>query len=195
MLRLSKLGPGREGYYLQAVAIESPGQWMGHGTEQAGLTSEVGAQELSALLAGRDPISGEVLGSARNRVRVTGFDLTFAAPKSVSLLQGLAEEPVADAVTLSHRAAVAAAVGYVESRALGVRRQRGAERTVERVDGAFGAEFLHRTSRALDPHLHSGREGPQRRGDDKAGDRERREAGRGAPGRAEGGRPACWHRR
>ena len=42
MLRLSKLGPGREGYYLQAVAIESPGQWMGHGTEQAGLTSNQG---------------------------------------------------------------------------------------------------------------------------------------------------------
>jgi conjugative relaxase-like TrwC/TraI family protein len=155
VLRLSKLGPGRESYYLQSVGIEPPGHWIGKATEQAGLGSEVGAQELSALLSGRDPFSGEVLGSARNRVTVAGFDLTFAAPKSVSLLQGIAEEPVAQSVLEGHRAAVTAAVSYVENRALGVRRHRGAERWVEPVVGAFGAEFLHRTSRALDPHLHS----------------------------------------
>jgi conjugative relaxase-like TrwC/TraI family protein len=155
VLRLSKLGPGREGYYLQTVGIEPPGHWIGHGSEQAGLGSEVGRDELSALLGGRDPNSGEVLGTGRSRVRVTGFDMTFAAPKSVSLLCGIADEDVAGEVSSSHRAAVAAAVGYVENRALGVRRRHGEERTVEPVDGAYGAEFLHRTSRALDPHLHS----------------------------------------
>jgi conjugative relaxase-like TrwC/TraI family protein len=79
----------------------------------------------------------------------------FGAPKSVSLLCGIADEDVALEVSSSHRAAVAAAMGYVENRALGVRRRHGEERTVEPVDGAYGAEFLHRTSRALDPHLHS----------------------------------------
>ena len=155
MLRLSKLGPGREGYYLQAVGLEPPGEWLGRGPEAVGLAGDVGAAELTAFLSGRDPYSGEVLGSGRNRVRVTGFDLTFAAPKSVSVLYGLSEQPVSDAVSEGHRAAVSAALGYVEDRALGVRRRRGSERTVERLDGAFGAAFLHRTSRALDPHLHS----------------------------------------
>jgi conjugative relaxase-like TrwC/TraI family protein len=86
---------------------------------------------------------------------VNGFDLTFAAPKSVSVLYGLADQPVSDAVAEGHRAAVSAALDYVEDRALGVRRGIGPERTVERLEGAFGAAFLHRTSRALDPHLHS----------------------------------------
>lgn len=79
MLRLCKLGPGGEGYYLQAVGIEPPGQWIGHGPELAGLARQVAPEDLTALLGGRDPRTGEVLGSARNRVRVSGFDLTFAA--------------------------------------------------------------------------------------------------------------------
>jgi conjugative relaxase-like TrwC/TraI family protein len=155
VLRIAKLGPGREQYYLQAVGLEPPGEWLGRGPESAGLVGPVGGAELTALLSGRDPRSDQVLGSARNRVRVTGFDLTLAAPKSVSLLGGIADEPVAEAVYEGHRAAVEAAMGYVEERALGVRRSYGTERTVEPVDGAFGAAFLHRTSRALDPHLHS----------------------------------------
>lgn len=80
-MRLAKLGLGREAYYLQTVGIEPPGQWLGQGTEQAGLIGEVGGDELAALLAGRDPVSGEVLGTGRSRVRVAGFDLTFAAAK------------------------------------------------------------------------------------------------------------------
>jgi conjugative relaxase-like TrwC/TraI family protein len=155
VLRIAKLGAGGEGYYFQSVGLEPPGEWVGGGPGSAGFAGEVGAPELTALLSGRDPRSGEVLGARRNRVRVTGFDLTFAAPKSVSLVCGIADQDVADEVSSSHRAAVVAAMGYVENRALGVRRQSGSERTVEPVDGAYGAEFLHRTSRALDPHLHS----------------------------------------
>jgi hypothetical protein len=195
MLRLSKLGPGRESYYLQTVGIEPAGEWMGHGSGQAGLGSQVGAQELSALLSGRDPFSGEVLGSGRNRVTVTGFDMTFAAPKSVSVLYGLGDQSVSDAVAEGHKSAVSAALRYVEDRALGVRRGSGPERTVERLEGAFGAAFLHRTSRALDPHLHSGREGPRQGNGPEAGDRtegqardqgrRRREKGRGASQPAE----------
>ena len=39
------------------------------------------ADDLTSLLSGQDPATEEVLGSARNRVRVHGFDLIFAAPK------------------------------------------------------------------------------------------------------------------
>ena len=155
MLRIAKLGAGGEVYYLQSVGPEPPGTWLGNGPKAAGLVGEVGRPELEALLAGRDPQSGEILGSARHRVKVTGFDLTFAAPKSVSILQALSDPPISEAVADSHRAAVEAAVGYAEARALGVRRRDGPERMVQPVEGAFGAAFLHRTSRALDPHLHS----------------------------------------
>jgi conjugative relaxase-like TrwC/TraI family protein len=155
VLRIAKLGAGGERYYIQSVGPEPPGSWLGKGPPGAGLTGEVGGTELAALLQGRDPQSGEVLGSARNRVKVTGFDLTFAAPKSVSILYALTDTPVSEAVADSHRAAVVAAVDYAENRALGVRRTQGSERLVQPVEGAFGAAFVHRTSRALDPHLHS----------------------------------------
>jgi conjugative relaxase-like TrwC/TraI family protein len=155
VLRIAKLGVGGEGYYLQSVGPEPPGSWLGKGPPGAGLVGEVGGTELQALLQGRDPQSGEVLGTARNRVKVTGFDLTFAAPKSVSILYAISDPTVSEAVSDSHRAAVVAAVDYAENRALGVRRTLGSQRQVQPVEGAFGAAFVHRTSRALDPHLHS----------------------------------------
>jgi conjugative relaxase-like TrwC/TraI family protein len=155
VLRIAKLGAGGEGYYLRSVGPEPPGSWLGMGPPGVGLSGEVGGTELEALLQGRDPRSGEVLGSARNRVKVTGFDLTFASPKSVSILYALSDQPVSEAVADSHRAAVAAAVDYAENRALGVRRTQGSQRLVHPVEGIFGAAFVHRTSRALDPHLHS----------------------------------------
>jgi len=155
VLRIAKLGSGAERYYLQAVGPEPPGSWLGRGPHLKGLDANVGPDELSALLAGRDPFSGEVLGARRERVRVVGFDMTFAAPKSVSVLHGLAEEAVSGEVAAGHTAAVAAAVDYADRRALAVRRHGPDGRTVEATDGGFGAAFVHRTSRSLDPHLHT----------------------------------------
>lgn len=156
MLRIAKLGMGGESYYVQAVGMEPAGEWLGKGAFDSGLTGEVSrGEDLGALLAGRDPRSGEVLGSFHHRVRVAGFDLTFAAPKSVSVLHGLSEDSVSAEVLDAHKQAVSAAVNYVESRALAVRRRIATGRAVEPIDGAFGAAFVHRTSRAQDPHLHS----------------------------------------
>jgi hypothetical protein len=48
---------------------------------------------------------------------VTGFDLTFSAPKSVSVLWGLSDPDVSRAVHRAHDAAVADALGYLERHA------------------------------------------------------------------------------
>ena len=53
---------------------------------------DVDADDLHALLSGRDPRSGARLGQPHT---VPGFDLTFRAPKSVSVLFGLGEPGVA----------------------------------------------------------------------------------------------------
>ena len=102
-------------------------------------------------LAGRvDPAAlRRVLPRARGRV--PGFDLTFAAPKSVSVLHGLGRPQVVGAVRSAHDAAVAAGLGYVERHAAAVR-------IAGRVTDASGlvvAAFRHRVSRADDPHLHT----------------------------------------
>ena len=101
MLSIGKLaaGPGAGRYYVDQVAHgredyyagegEAPGQWVGggrgdaraHGRGRRGRAS-------SRLLEGRDPASGALLRTAARRGAVAGFDLTFKAPKSVSILFG-----------------------------------------------------------------------------------------------------------
>lgn len=160
MLRLGKVGRGGQDYYLAVAAgtgtgIEPAGQWSGRGAARLALHGEVTAQALGAVLHGRHPGTAEVLSASHDRVRVAAFDLTFCAPKSVSLLHGLGDPDVAGAVHTSHQQAVSAALGYVERRAAAVRGPASQGRWPEPVDGLVTASFLHRTSRALDPHLHT----------------------------------------
>jgi conjugative relaxase-like TrwC/TraI family protein len=105
------------------------------------------------VLSGRHPENGHPL--VVRPGTVAGYDLTFAAPKSVSVLLGLAGAEAAAAVEVAHDVAVGRALGYVDRRAMAVRRGDVDERIVVPTDGAIGAAFTHRVSRALDPHLHT----------------------------------------
>ncbi len=165
MLNIGRMGPGSHDYYLNEVAAgledyylgrgEAPGRWLGHGLDDVGLEagSLVSREQLQAVLAGQHPDSGEQL--ARHPARqVPGFDLTFRAPKSVSMVWALADTPTATAVQRAHDDAVDAAIGYLQREA--GRSRRGAQ-GVEQVDidGFISAAFRHRTSRAGDPLLHT----------------------------------------
>jgi conjugative relaxase-like TrwC/TraI family protein len=89
-------------------------------------------------------------------VTVAGFDLTFCAPKSVSLLHGLAEPELAARVQAGHERSVEAALDYLQEHALAVRRRASdVPRIPEPAEAVPAAAFVHRTSRALDPHLHT----------------------------------------
>ena len=102
MLSIGKLGKGQERYYLDKVAEgaedyysgegEVAGEWLGDAAEDLGLSGEVEAAQLEAMLTGRNRVDGEPLVGMRgvpSNGSVPGFDLTFSAPKSVSLLWGL----------------------------------------------------------------------------------------------------------
>ena len=87
------------------------------------------------------------------RSRVFGYDLVVAAPRAVSLLLAL-DESQAPAVVAAHQAAVTAAMGYLERRAVVVRDRRlGTDRYAparwERV-----VAFTHGVNHHADPHLH-----------------------------------------
>ena len=139
----------RDDYYV--ASGEAPGQWIGGGAGQLGLTGEVEPDALRSVLEGRDPGSGESLTRWR---KIKGFDLTLSAPKSVSLLWGLGNEHLAGEVVAAHDTAVAAAVRYLEDEACVVRRGRaGASR--HQGAGLVSAAFRHRTSREADPNLHT----------------------------------------
>ncbi len=163
MLSLGKLGAGQQSYYLDAVASgvedyyggrgEVAGRWVGAGAETLGLSGVVAGDALRAVLEGRDPDSGDRLGRVRSD-HVPGFDLTFRAPKSVSVLFGLGGFEVSAQVRDAHDSAVDAALGYLERSACWSRRGTDGVDQVSG-DGFVGAAFRHRSSRAGDPHLHT----------------------------------------
>jgi conjugative relaxase-like TrwC/TraI family protein len=119
-----------------------------------GLAGEVDAEALRSILESRDPMGGARLTRAQGAPKIPGFDATFCAPKSVSLLFALGDPEVSNEVRNAHDAAVAAALRVFEAEAARARRGRGGtERHV--AEGFVSAEFRHRTSRAADPHLHT----------------------------------------
>lgn len=164
MLSIGRLGPDAANYYCSQVAAgaedyyigagEAPGVWVGSGVAGLGLDGPVGEEEFRRLLDGCDPWTGTRLMAGSDR-RLAGLDLTFSAPKSVSLVWALHPDPeVRAAVARGHERAVGDALGFLESDALRARRgHNGVERV--RVAGFVAAGFGHRTSRLGDPQLHT----------------------------------------
>ena len=106
------------------------------------------------MLDGRDPATGNSLLWVRRPDRLPGLDLTFSAPKSVSLLFALGDGELSALVRRAHDAAVGQALGYLEREAGEVRRgEDGRDRLPG--GGFVAAAFRHRTSRAGDPQLHT----------------------------------------
>jgi TrwC relaxase len=159
MLSIGKLGSGQETYYLERVAEgaedyysgqgEAEGEWIGQAAAHFDLENKVEPDQLTAMLTGRNPATGKALGlkSAPGREPVPGFDLTFSAPKSVSLTWALGGHPVSGQVMEAHRAAVEAALSYMERSACWARRGKGG-RTFVPGQGFLAAAYVHRSSRA-----------------------------------------------
>ena len=140
-------------YYLDAG--DPPGVWHGSGRAALGLGGEVSGAELRALLVGEHPVTGATLGRSFGDKSARGFDVTFSAPKSVSVLWALhPDERVRTATAASHDAAVAATVEWIEAHGAVTRRGRGGVHQVD-ARGLAVAVFRQHTSRTADPQLHS----------------------------------------
>jgi len=142
---LDQVARGREDYY--AGEGEETGRWVGAGAPLLEWGGDVDGDDFTSLLSGA--------GLRRPRANgVAGFDLTFRAPKSVSVLWAITSADVARELRAGHDAAVAEALGYLEREAC--RGRRGTDGVVQvRGDGFVGAAFAHRSSRAGDPLLHT----------------------------------------
>jgi conjugative relaxase-like TrwC/TraI family protein len=140
-------------YYAERGQVR--GTWAGRGAQALGLSGDPDEGELGVLLDGRDPASGEVLaGTARRAGGNVAFDLTFAAPKSVSVLAAVGDGDVRGAVLEAHARGVEAALDYLERDACFVRRGRNGV-TVLPAKGFVGAVYVHEMARSGDPHLHA----------------------------------------
>jgi conjugative relaxase-like TrwC/TraI family protein len=149
---VDQVAQGREDYY--AGEGEAPGEWIGSGAASLGLEGAVSDQGVARLLNGESPATGELLRRSLAPGAVAGLDLTFRAPKNVSVLFGICEPEVVREITRAHEAAVAEALGYLEREACKTRRGHGGAVVVPG-QGFVAAAFRHRSSRAGDPLLHT----------------------------------------
>jgi conjugative relaxase-like TrwC/TraI family protein len=89
---------------------------------------------------------------------VHGFDLTFCAPKSVSLVRALrTDDVVAKSIADAHTTALAEAMEYLAGHAgyTRVHNPRTGEKDLVRLPGVVAIAYQHETSRCGDPHLHT----------------------------------------
>ena len=148
--RASYYQGGGEGH-LTGESVVS--EWQGKGAAALGLLGDVNEELFCELLAGRLSSDGPALGKSTHHrdSRRAALDLTFAAPKSVSL-QGLVGRD--EDVIRAHDHAVARAVALAEGRSQARKRVRG-KQCAQDTKNLVVAKFRHETSREGDPHLHT----------------------------------------
>jgi conjugative relaxase-like TrwC/TraI family protein len=97
-------------------------------------------------------------GRAFGQRGVHGFDLTFCAPKSVSLVRALrTDDVVAKAIAEAHTVALSEAMEYLSAHAgyTRVHNPVTGEKDLVRLPGLTAIAYQHETSRCGDPHLHT----------------------------------------
>lgn len=132
---------------------EAPSAWFGEGAKALGLDGEVNRADFRRGLEGDLP-GGQQLGTIRNgeREHRPGWDVTFSAPKSVSIMAEVAGDR---RLIAAHDQAVRTALGYIERHGAATRVREGGEIHTVATGKLAAATFRHNTSRAQDPQLHT----------------------------------------
>ncbi|MCP3858610.1 MAG: relaxase domain-containing protein, partial [Phycisphaeraceae bacterium] len=149
--------------YLTQAPGEVAGVWTGKQADTFGLAGDVTHEDLLTLLEGRDPVSGTQLGrrfsdremknSKDVEKAVAGFDATFSAPKSISVLWSLTQD---EQFLEAHDIAVSAALAHLERFGSTTRVRAGkGVRLHPDSGGLIMTKFGQTTSRADDPDLHT----------------------------------------
>ncbi|WP_347251918.1 MobF family relaxase [Legionella sp.] len=125
-------------------------RWLGQGSQGLGLTGIVQKEQMLALLEGKLP-SGQILQNKKGEHR-PGFDMTFSAPKSVSILAGLGADLELETL---HDQAVEKAVRLIEKEFAQARVVIDGKVHYVNTGNLIIAAFRQPSSRANDPALHT----------------------------------------
>jgi conjugative relaxase-like TrwC/TraI family protein len=143
---------GAEDYYTESGC--TVGRWLGSGAAELHLAGDVNEQAFDRLAAGFHPEMDTALVQRAGEYHRPGWDLTFSAPKSVSVVWGIAEGKQREAIERAHVQAVERTLAFAEQQQLFVARRghNGIQRESAR---PIIATYLHGTSREADPQLHT----------------------------------------
>ena len=146
-----------DNYYTQDEGLEHS-EWFGKGAEHLGLSGKIDRQAFFEVLNGK--VEGQELGKwvkneetgEKEREHRPGTDMTFSAPKSVSLM---AEVYGKREVREAHEAAVKKALSHIETELARTRQTVDGKTEAVQTGNVTVAMFRHNTSRDLDPQTHT----------------------------------------
>jgi len=147
------LATGKDRQIEDYYAKNEQGRWTGRGAEALGLSGSVRKEEFQDLAFGFDPRTGKALVRQAGETHRSGWDLTFSAPKSVSVAWALGDEETRMKISSGHDRAVEAALSYMERHAAFCRTGHGGKDEIQ--SDLACAVYRHYTSREQDPQLHS----------------------------------------
>lgn len=135
-------------YFLGDLSTE----WFGKGANELGLTGSVDKEQFQSVLEGFLP-DGSDLSFIKNgeNKHQAGYDLTFSAPKSVSILALVEGDKD---ILNAHKEAVKKTLNEIES-LISTRSTIDGVPIHTNTNSLVSALFMHDTSRNLDPQLHT----------------------------------------
>ncbi len=151
-----------EGYYAAGSEEgDAAAKWFGEKAEALGLEGRVDDALFTQMLEGvafksgkdgpePEKLMGKIVDGERKHR--PGLDLTFSAPKSVSIAALVYQD---ERLIKAHDKAVQKAMEYVEKKIIQTRLYKNGSLEVETGGKIIAGLFRHDTSRALDPQLHT----------------------------------------
>lgn len=143
-------------YYIERGVAK--GFWGGIAAKKLGLSGEVKPKYFDRLVDNLHPMTGEKLTPRTKAKRRAGYDFTFNAPKSVSIVYALSDFATRKAIRVAFEAAIQQTMYELEQR-MHTRVRKNGKNTERQTGNMVWARFTHDTGRPLDgipdPHLHT----------------------------------------
>lgn len=142
----------QQGDYYTKKGADKNSLWLGQGAEKLGLNGAVDFDSFKNLLEGKLPNGTLMSQVTHGGYHRPGYDLTFSAPKSVSILALVADN---QEIIKAHRESVYEVIKKIEQKYGSTRVKNNGVVSIEKTENVIVASFEHGDSRAGDPNLHT----------------------------------------
>ncbi len=155
MLSLTRVSSGQASTYYQAddYYLQEHGEWQGELAAKLGYEGAIKEEDFQTLIKGQDEKNNiNIQSGGKDYSHTAGVDLTFSAPKSVSIAGLVLDDK---RVLEAHDKAISSTLAYIEKNYTNVRIKKDKMVTSEATGNMLAAKFQHVSSREQDPQLHT----------------------------------------